>query len=285
MRKIVFVSLFFLMTGHLRAEVSYWQGEMPRCYVHNSEMQRRWAWHFLAQHIKNMAPEAKILDIGCGDGKVTADISQFVPQGEVIGLDPSEAMLSWAKRQYHPREYPNLSFEKGEFLQIKTAHHFDWVVSFCAFHHCFDPKKALEEISQVLKPQGKLLILVPTVRENKAWNESRACIQSKPKWACYWKDYPPRRYFSAEQYEKLLRETGFCAIKVDSVQTMDPFLDEKELLDWLEGTFPPLIPKDQVRQFYLEWMQEYIRLDPSAKKEEGTIYAKLGFLSLEATKP
>lgn len=255
---------------------------MIRAYVHNSELQRRWAWAFLAPHLKEVSSNASILDIGCGDGKITADISKFVPEGKVVGIDISEPMLDWSKRQYHPTEYPNLSFQKGSFLEIEEPHSFDWVVSFCALQHCSDQKSALLEISRVLGSDGKLLILVPAVHENIAWNQARSIVQSKEKWACYWTGYPPRKFFSAHEYVELLEAADFRVIKIDTVQTMDPFINREEILDWLEGTFPPVVPKNQVREFYNEWIGEYIRLDPESIGTDGTIYARLGFIGIEA---
>ena len=126
----VFFIFFLAVANYLNGEISYWQGEMIRSYVHNSELQRRWAWSFLAPHLKEVPSEAKILDIGCGDGKITADIAKFVPKGQVVGIDPSESMLNWAKRQHHAAEYFNVSFQKGSFLNIETSECFDWVVSF-----------------------------------------------------------------------------------------------------------------------------------------------------------
>jgi ubiquinone/menaquinone biosynthesis C-methylase UbiE len=75
------------MIGCLNAHTSYWKDHMIRAYVHNSELQRRWAWAFLAPHLKEVSSDANILDIGCGDGKITADISKFVPEGKVVGID------------------------------------------------------------------------------------------------------------------------------------------------------------------------------------------------------
>lgn len=282
MRKFYLIIFFLLIHHWVIADVSYWNSDMVRSYVHYSDLQRRWAWSFLAPHLKEVPPDAKILDIGCGDGKITADIAKFIPQGSILGIDLSNSMLEWATRKYHPLEHPNLFFMKGSFLETEVFDQFDWVVSFCALQHCTDQKGALREISKILKPNGKLLILVPAMN-NKAWNQARAKVQNSPKWAPYWQGYHPRKFLSVQQYEDLLKETGFQIVKIENTQTMDPFIDRDEILDWLEGTFAPVVPKDQTREFYREWIEEYLRLDPQAIDENGTVYARLGFISIEAT--
>ncbi len=275
------VSLILLICIRLHADVSYWDDEMTRSYVHYSELQRRWAWSFLAPYLKEIQTDAKILDIGCGDGKITADMAKFIPGGSILGIDLSKSMLEWARRQYHALEYPNLFFQDGNFLETNVSDHFDWIVSFCAFQHCSDQIGALQEISRLLKPNGRILILVPAMNSC-AWNQARKTIQASPKWAHYWKLFTPRKFHSVQQYKSLLEESGLKVVKMENVQTMDPFIDRDEILDWLEGTFAPVVPADRAREFYSEWIEEYLRLDPQSIDENGTIYARLGFIGIEA---
>lgn len=275
------IGLLLLTISCLHGDASYWDSDMVRSYVHYSDLQRRWAWSFLAPYLKEIKADAKILDIGCGDGKITADISKFIPNGSILGIDLSSSMLDWAKKQYNPREHPNLSFQEGSFLEMGVLDQFDLVVSFCALQHCTDQKSAFLEISKVLKPNGKVLILVPAMN-NRAWNQARTKVQAAPKWAPYWEGFTPRKFLNVNQYKDLLTETGFHILKIDNIQTMDPFIDEDEILDWLEGRFPPIIPKDQAPEFYREWIKEYLQLDPESIDKNGVIYARLEFLVIEA---
>ena len=125
--------IFLLLFINLQAESTYWNEGLVKPYVHNSELQRRWAMAFMAPHLKQLNGNEAILDVGCGDGKITADISKFVPDGTATGIDLSKDMISWAKKQYHPLEYSNLNFYEGSFhdsaVEGKT---YDIIVSFCA---------------------------------------------------------------------------------------------------------------------------------------------------------
>lgn len=76
----------------------------------------------MAPHLKNLKGNEHILDVGCGDGKITADISKFVPNGFVLGIDLAKPMIEWAKKQYHPMEYSNLSFQEGNLILVPTPH-------------------------------------------------------------------------------------------------------------------------------------------------------------------
>lgn len=277
----LFLLLFLCLTGlQLHADASYWDAGLVKSYVHHSDLQRRWAMSFLAPHLKGLNGGEKILDIGCGDGKITADISKFVPAGSILGIDLSTSMIGWAQKQYHHQEYPNLTFHEGSFLEPNLGS-FDLIISFCALQHCSDQKKALTALSQSLKPNGKVLILVPLMN-NVSLNQARNTVQNRPQWSDYWKDFSPRKFLTPQQYIKILEQSNLKAISVEAVNTMDPFVDMEEILDWLGGTFPPVIPKTRVREFYTQLIGEYLKMDPSAIFEDGVIYAKLGYIGIEA---
>ena len=56
----------------------------------------------------------RVLDVGCGDGKITAEIAARVPRGSVLGVDPSENMIAFAARHFGPATHPNLRFEVAD---------------------------------------------------------------------------------------------------------------------------------------------------------------------------
>lgn len=52
-----------------------------------------------------------ILDVGCGDGKITAHLAKCYPDAQIIGCDVSDKMIEFASKKYPSGEYPNLHFE------------------------------------------------------------------------------------------------------------------------------------------------------------------------------
>ncbi len=273
--------LFFIFS--LQAESSYWNEGLVKPYVHNSELQRRWAMAFMASHLKQLIGNEAILDIGCGDGKITADISRFVPEGAVTGVDLSKDMISWAKKQYHRLEYPNLNFYEGSFhdpaIEGKT---YDVIVSFCALQHSFDQKKSVLTLAKLLNPGGKLLILIPT-RNNVEWNRSRAIVQAYERWAPFWKGVPSRPTLPVEEYRSFLLNAGLKG-SVDMHATKDPFVDREEIISWLKGTFAPVVPNDKADEFFNDWMNQYLRDYPQANGEDGVIFAELGYITIVGIK-
>src|SRR5689334_4212233 len=76
----------------------------------------------------------RILDVGCGDGKISAAIAERVPTGSVLGVDPSRDMVVFASSHFATAARPNLRFEVADARRLPYRNDFDLVVSFNALH-------------------------------------------------------------------------------------------------------------------------------------------------------
>ena len=104
------------------------------------------------------APEARILDLGCGKGQVSRMLAREHPRCEVLGMDLSEAMVRRA-RQDGPA-LPNLSFQVGDALDLPLDEaSVDQVVCVASIKHWPDRLLGLQQVLRVLRPGGRLAIL------------------------------------------------------------------------------------------------------------------------------
>jgi coenzyme F420 hydrogenase subunit beta len=106
----------------------------------------------------------RVLDIGCGPGILTKSL---LKRGyEVWGLDMSENMIAEALGTVLGSEY----YDKAHFMVGNAeelnfqAEYFDYVICSGVIPYINNPKKALSEVSRVLKKDGKAIITVPTKR-------------------------------------------------------------------------------------------------------------------------
>ncbi|WP_134497138.1 methyltransferase domain-containing protein [Microvirga pakistanensis] len=110
--------------------------------------------------LEALAPQAgeTILDIGCGPGYLTAELSRAVGDtGEVIGIDPSLDMRRVAACQCE--DLPNVRILEGtaNSLPLEDAS-VDRAASLQVFEYVSDIPGALIEIRRVLRPGGRLVI-------------------------------------------------------------------------------------------------------------------------------
>ena len=73
----------------------------PAEYNQHLSMQTKFAHDQLARH--NFSGSERVLDLACGDGKITASIASRLPHGSVLGIEISSEMIGFA-RQNFPRD-------------------------------------------------------------------------------------------------------------------------------------------------------------------------------------
>jgi ubiquinone/menaquinone biosynthesis C-methylase UbiE len=117
-------------------------------------LQARWTRPMRIQLLRKIGLTARkrILDAGCADGYLTAEIVERT-SGTVVGIDISETMIEHA-RAAHPdvefrvADFEKLPFKKGEFDAVITSFTLMWTRQ---------PNRALREAFRVLAPGGVVL--------------------------------------------------------------------------------------------------------------------------------
>ena len=64
-------------------------------YENASAHQKEWGTRLIAE--LDLHRTERILDLGCGDGSLSAQIADLVPDGEVVGIDASSGMIEAAQ--------------------------------------------------------------------------------------------------------------------------------------------------------------------------------------------
>lgn len=114
-----------------------------------------------------LAPDARYLDIGCGNGYTVRWAAAAAPRGLAVGLDLSEEMITLARRL--SSGIPNALFTAGEFPGIKPpGGPFDAILSMEMFYYLPDLDAALQATRDLLKPGGVFACVVDYYGENAA---------------------------------------------------------------------------------------------------------------------
>jgi SAM-dependent methyltransferase len=117
----------------------------------------RWrtAENSAAYLLPRLAPDARVLDVGCGPGTITVDLAARVPDGEVLGIDAAADVLAQARQEADRRGRANVRFESGNVYELGFADGtFDVVHAHQVLQHLSDPVAALREMRRVCRPGG-----------------------------------------------------------------------------------------------------------------------------------
>ena len=157
----------------------------------------------------------RILDVGCGDGKITAEIAARVPRGSVVGVDPSRDMVAFASSRFGPSAHPNLRFEVADARRLPHRNEFDLVVSFNALHWVPEQDEALDSIRAALKPEGRALLrLVPNGRRESLEDVIEE-VRHQPRWAGAFEGFrAPYVHFTPEDYRASAERAGFRVVRL-----------------------------------------------------------------------
>ncbi len=98
----------------------------------------------------NAQPGERILDVGCGTGQLTSEITHF--GADVVGIDSSPDMIATARKNF-----PQLRFEVADVTDLLFADEFDVVISNAALHWVRDQRAAIASIARALKRGGRLV--------------------------------------------------------------------------------------------------------------------------------
>ena len=122
------------------------------------------SWVAWSRALGCLLPALRVADLGCGDGYLTIESSQWA--GKVVGVDRSPTVLARARLMAQRRRATNVTWKRGELekLPLDTAS-FDLALLSQALHHAVNPNRALAEAVRILVPGGRLLIL--ELREHK----------------------------------------------------------------------------------------------------------------------
>lgn len=107
-----------------------------------------------------VAPGQVVLDLGSGAGYDLLEAARKVgPDGYVIGVDMTDAMIESARRNAAAAGYGNVEVRKGiiENLPVATES-VDWVISNCVVNLSPEKDLVFREIARVLKPGGRFSI-------------------------------------------------------------------------------------------------------------------------------
>lgn len=253
-------------------------------YAANSAVQQTWARELIAR--LKLRGDEHVLDVGCGDGKVTAEIARALRDGSATGVDASVEMIAFAQKTFPVRKHPNLDFHVMDARKIRFARQFDLVFSNAALHWVDDHQAILRGASSVLKPGGRLVVSC-----GGKGNAQDVFLALRPelrlkRWRPFFRRMPkPYFFYSPADYEKWLPRSGLKAVDVRLVPKDATYTGRDGFAAWLRTTWLPYIqrvPEAARDELIAAVAERYVARHPPDAANQ--VRVRMVRLEIEATK-
>jgi trans-aconitate 2-methyltransferase len=190
-----------------------------------------------------LPPRARVIDLGCGTGALTAKLAVVHPEARVLGIDTSPEMLAEAKRLEGPRLRfvkaaiealdqigPGLLGDEGEDAR------WDLIFSHAAIHWVPEHARLIPRLFAQLAPGGRLVVQLPTNDDHPSQDALRAVADEAPFRAALSSPVRPRPTLTAAAYAELLwREGARDLVAIEKVYPHE-LPDADAVVEWIRGT-------------------------------------------------
>jgi trans-aconitate methyltransferase len=253
-------------------------------YAANSHVQQSWARELIAK--LDLRGDEHVLDVGCGDGKVTAEIARALPRGSVTGADASPQMIEFAKKTFPASTFPNLRFRVSDARNIKFGRQLDFFFSNAALHWVDDHQAILRGAASVLKPGGRLVVSC-----GGKGNAHDVFLALRPemrlkRWREFFRKMPMPYFFHAPgDYERWLPKFGFKISDLKLAPKDATYEGAKGFATWLRTTWIPYVQRvpENLREEFIEAVtQRYVAKHPP--DADGRIHVRMVRLEIDAVK-
>jgi trans-aconitate methyltransferase len=254
----------------------------PADYAAHSTVQQTWARELIAK--LDLRGDEHILDVGCGDGKVTAELARAVSRGSVTGIDASPQMIEFAKTTFPTRKFQNLRFRVMDARKIKFDRQFDLVFSNAALHWVDDHEQILRGAASVLKSGARLVVSC-----GGKGNAHDVFVALRPelrlkRWRDFFKSMPtPYFFYAPADYEKWLPKFGFKIQNLHLAPKDATYEGAKGFATWLNTTWIPYVqrvPETLRKEFIAAVTERYIAKHPMDKA--GQVHVRMVRLEIDA---
>lgn len=246
----------------------------PAEYAANSAVQLAWARELIAR--LKLRGDEHVLDVGCGDGKITAEIARAVPKGSATGVDSSPQMIAFARGKF-----PAVEFHVMDARRIQFPRRFDLLFSNAALHWVDDHEAFLRGAAAVLKPGGRLVVSCGGKGNGQEMVKALHAEMRLKRWRDYFRDMPtPYFFYSPAQYQSWLKRAHFQVNSVGLAPKDAAYDGATGLATWLRTAWLPYtqrVPEAAREEFIAAVTRRYLAKHPA----DATGKVRVGMVRLE----
>jgi trans-aconitate 2-methyltransferase len=152
----------------------------------------------------------RVLDAGCGSGRVTELLVASVPRGRVVAVDSAPAMVAKTRAALGGRAEVHLQ----DLAELRLDEQVDAVFSNAVFHWVLDHERLFTRLFEVLRPGGRIEAQCGGAGNIQTFHDAVSRLADRPPFSSYFEGWSgPWNFASAEDTAALLERTGFAEVR------------------------------------------------------------------------
>jgi trans-aconitate 2-methyltransferase len=223
-------------------------------YHHISAPQVSWGKKVLAR--VKLRGDERVLDAGCGTGRLTHDLLEALPCGHVVALDVSENMLDAARAYLEPDFGSRVEFSRCDLIELPFECEFDLIFSTASFHWVLDHDRLFRNLYRALRPRGSLIAQCGGGNNLARLLARVGRLIESPAYAKQFVGYRfPWEFSDAETATNRMRRAGFEQVETSLEEAPTKFETASEFQRFVESVILhrhlERLPQAELRQNFL----------------------------------
>jgi trans-aconitate 2-methyltransferase len=155
----------------------------------------------------DLGGDERVLDAGCGSGRVTSMLIERLPAGSVVAVDGSPSMVEEVRTVLRPRDEALVC----DLTELELDEPVDVVFSSAVFHWVLDHDALFRSLRRVLRPGGRLAAQNGGAGNISRLKQSSAEVSARDPYAAHFEGFgQPWNYAAPAETEERLRAAGFA---------------------------------------------------------------------------
>ena len=216
-------------------------------YHRHSFIQRSLVDGILQLH--DFKQDERILDIGCGDGTISARLATIVHEGSVLGIDASLEMITFAKQHFPKKQFNNLRFKNIAAEKFCCDNQYSLITAFNSLYWIKDLNRTFSNIYHSLSHNGRVLALIYPL-ESPYWELFIQTFKT-PAFSKWYDNSICAMWITTEEYIKMAKGFGFTVLCADTYVESVNYPDKQAFKDYVNGWLPCMFssPNEVMNQY------------------------------------
>lgn len=210
-------------------------------------------------------PGMRVVDLGCGTGKLTRLLHAKLDARETVGIDRSDSMLAATREGTRPQ---GLRFDVGtieDFIgrdgartpEAGGSDRWDLIFSNAALHWVDDHEQLLEQLAHRIAPSGQIAFQVPAQHDTLTHRVADDLAGAEPFRSAFggWRRSQP--VLPPDVYARLLYRCGFADPKVQLIVYPHILASREDVVEWVKGTLLTEYKRHLPAEVYDQFVEEY----------------------------